>query len=78
MATLSAIITPNNITTATNTQTLTNKTLASANLITALTLDSAVGTSGQVLTSAGSGLPTWSTVNVTGSTIFSANNLGGF
>jgi hypothetical protein len=50
----------------TATQTLTNKTLtaptiASANLTTALTLAGAAGTNGQVLTSAGSGLPTWST-----------------
>jgi hypothetical protein len=49
-------------------QTLTNKTLtaptiASANLTTALTLAGAAGTSGQVLTSAGSGLPTWSSVS---------------
>jgi hypothetical protein len=49
----------------TDTQTLTNKTLtaptiASANLTTALTLAGAAGTNGQVLTSAGSGLPTWS------------------
>ena len=48
------------------TQTLTNKTLtaptiASANLTTALTLAGAAGTSGQVLTSAGSGLPSWTT-----------------
>jgi hypothetical protein len=53
------------IVTLTGTQTLTNKTLtaptiASANLTTALTLNGAAGTSGQVLTSAGSGLPTWS------------------
>ena len=56
----------------TDTQTLTNKTLtaptiASANLTTALTLAGAAGTSGQVLTSAGSGLPTWSAVTVPGS-----------
>jgi hypothetical protein len=49
----------------TDTQTLTNKTLtaptiASANLTTALTLAGAAGTNGQVLTSAGSGLPSWS------------------
>ena len=36
--------------------------ISSANLITGLTLAGAVGTSGQVLTSAGSGLPTWSTI----------------
>lgn len=50
------------------TDTLTNKTLtaptiASANLTTALTLAGAAGTNGQVLTSAGSGLPSWSTVS---------------
>ena len=49
------------------TQTLTNKTLtaptiASANLTTALTLAGAAGTNGQVLTSAGSGLPSWTTI----------------
>ena len=49
------------------TDTLTNKTLtspvlASANITTALTLTGAAGTSGQVLTSAGSGnAPTWAT-----------------
>ena len=53
----------------TDTQTLTNKTLtaptiASANLTTALTVAGASGTSGQVLTSAGSGAaPTWATVS---------------
>ena len=50
------------------TDTLTNKTLtaptiASANLTTALTLAGAAGTNGQVLTSAGSGLPTWTTIS---------------
>ena len=63
---LSGIITPTNVVTATSTTTLTNKTLtaptiASANLTTALTLAGAAGTNGQVLTSAGSGLPTWTT-----------------
>jgi hypothetical protein len=53
--------------TLTGTQTLTNKTLtaptiASANLTTALTLAGAAGTNGQVLTSAGSGLPSWTTL----------------
>jgi hypothetical protein len=52
--------------TLTGTQTLTNKTLtaptiASANLTTALTLAGAAGTNGQVLTSAGAGLPSWTT-----------------
>ena len=65
---LSGIITPSNVVTATSTTTLTNKTLtaptiASGNLTTALTLAGAAGTNGQVLTSAGSGLPTWSTPN---------------
>ena len=49
-------------------ETLTNKTLtaptiASANLTTALTLAGAAGTNGQVLTSAGSGLPSWTTIS---------------
>jgi hypothetical protein len=49
-----------------STSTLTNKTLtaptvASADLTTALTLAGAAGTNGQVLTSAGSGLPSWTT-----------------
>ena len=66
MTTLSGIITPTNLVTATSTTTLTNKTLtaptiASANLTTALTLAGAAGTNGQVLTSAGSGLPSWTT-----------------
>ena len=53
----------------TDTQTLTNKTLtaptiASANITTALTLTGAAGTSGQVLTSGGSGAaPTWTTAS---------------
>jgi hypothetical protein len=43
-------------------KTLTSPTLASANITTALTLTGASGTSGQVLTSAGSGsAPTWVT-----------------
>jgi len=54
-----------------DTQTLTNKTLAapvltSPNITTALTLTSAAGSSGQVLTSAGAGAaPTWTTPSVT-------------
>jgi hypothetical protein len=76
------------------TDTLTNKTLtaptlASANIITALTLTGASGTNGQVLTSAGTGAaPTWSspsttsisngtsnvTVNSSGGTITAATN----
>jgi hypothetical protein len=66
MANLTSIITPTNLVTLTGTATLTNKTLtaptiASANLTTALTLAGAAGTNGQVLTSAGSGLPSWTT-----------------
>ena len=65
---LSGIITPSNVVTASSTTTLTNKTLtaptiASANLTTALTLAGAAGTNGQVLTSAGSGLPSWTTIS---------------
>jgi len=76
MTTLSAIITPTNLVTATDTQTLTNKTLtaptiASANLTTALTLAGAAGTNGQVLTSAGSGLPTWSSPSAGALTLLS-------
>jgi hypothetical protein len=41
--------------------TITTATIASANLTTALTLAGAAGTNGQVLTSAGSGLPSWTT-----------------
>jgi hypothetical protein len=43
--------------------TLTSPVLASANLTTALTLNGAAGTNGQVLTSAGSGLPSWTTIS---------------
>ena len=56
----------------TDTQTLTNKTLtaptiASANLTTALTVAGAAGTSGQVLTSGGSGAaPTWASPSSAG------------
>jgi len=68
MTTLSDVITPTNLVTLTGTSTLTNKTLtaptvASANLTTALTLAGAAGTNGQVLTSAGSGLPSWTTLS---------------
>jgi hypothetical protein len=56
------------LSTLAGTETLTNKTLtaptiASANLTTALTLAGAAGTNGQVLTSAGSGLPSWTTIS---------------
>jgi len=83
MSNLSQILTPSNLVTLTGTDTLTNKTLTapvltSANLTTALTLNGAAGTNGQVMTSAGSGLPTWSSVKVTGSDIFLALNFGGF
>ena len=62
MATLSNLITPTNIVTTTNAVTLINKTLQSPNITNGLTLTGAAGTSGQVLTSAGSGAaPTWST-----------------
>lgn len=49
----------------------TNPTIASANLTTALTLAGAAGTSGQVLTSAGSGLPSWTTVSAGALTLIS-------
>lgn len=77
MTTLSAIITPTNLVTATGTETLTNKTLtsptiASANLTTALTLAGAAGSNGQVLTSSGTGsAPTWVTASAGAMTFIS-------
>jgi hypothetical protein len=71
----------------TDSQTLTNKTLtaptlASADITTALTLTGASGTSGQALTSGGSGVaPTWTTIAATpgGSTTqLQYNNAGAF
>jgi len=72
--------------TFTGTETLTNKTLTapvltSPNITTALTLTGASGTSGQVLTSGGSGAaPTWQTAGggSTGANLFLAYNFGGF
>ena len=114
MTTLSGIITPTNLVTATSTETLTNKTLTapiissisntgtltlptstdtlvgrattdtltnktltapvltSPNITTALTLAGAAGTNGQVLTSAGSGLPSWTTISSTPTIVRSA------
>jgi hypothetical protein len=65
------------LSTLAGTETLTNKTLtaptiASANLTTALTLAGAAGTNGQVLTSAGSGLPSWTTISSTPTIVRSA------
>jgi hypothetical protein len=63
-------------------KTLTAPTLASANIITALTLTGASGTNGQALTSGGSGnAPTWTTIGATpgGSTTqVQYNNAGAF
>jgi hypothetical protein len=54
--------------------TLTSPTLASANITTALTLTGASGTSGQVLTSAGSGTaPTWGSISATAITNGTSN-----
>lgn len=82
MTTLSGIITPTNLVTLTGTSTLTNKTLtaptiASANLTTALTLAGAAGTNGQVLTSAGSGLPSWTTPSAGALTLLSTVTASG-
>lgn len=58
MATLSSIVLPNNVTTATNTQTLTNKTLQDA----LVTLGGTNGNAGQAIISKGSGVaPEWGT-----------------
>jgi hypothetical protein len=62
MTTLSGIITPSNVLTATSTSTLTNKTIVDP----ILTLGSDQGTAGQVPVSQGAGLPpAWSTVSAT-------------
>jgi hypothetical protein len=53
MALLSGIITPSNVLTAVNTQTVTNKTLVDP----VLTLGSTEGTSGQAIVSQGAGQP---------------------
>ena len=50
----------------------TGPTIASLNLTTALTLAGAAGTNGQYLTSAGSGLPSWTTLSSTTSLVRSA------
>lgn len=65
-----------NLVSVTNTGTGSNvlataPTIASANLTTALTLAGAAGTNGQVLTSAGSGLPSWTTPSVAALTLLS-------
>jgi len=49
--------------------TIVTPTLQSANLTTALTLNGAAGTNGQVLTSAGSGLPSWTTISAVASVV---------
>lgn len=60
MATLSGIITPSNVLTSTSTNTVTNKTMVAANLTGATQFAGSSGTTGQVLTSAGSGAaPNW-------------------
>jgi hypothetical protein len=69
-------VTLNGVQTLTN-KTLTAPTIASANLTTALTLAGAAGTAGQVLTSAGTGNPTWTTPSAGAMTLIStatANN----
>jgi hypothetical protein len=59
-------------------KTLTSPTIASANITTALTLTGASGTSGQVLTSGGSGAaPTWTTVSGGGGGTLTISNKTG-
>jgi hypothetical protein len=69
-------VTLNGVQTLTN-KTLTAPTIASANLTTALTLAGAAGTNGQVLTSAGSGLPSWTTVGSGALTLLSTVTASG-
>lgn len=60
------------------TDTLTNKTIATPNITNGLLLNSAAGTSGQVLTSAGSGaVPTWATPATGAMTLISTKTLSG-
>jgi hypothetical protein len=84
---LSVPATTSTLATTSGTETLTNKTLTaptltSPNITTALTLTGAAGTSGQVLTSAGTGAaPTWTSASATpgGSTTqLQYNNAGAF
>jgi len=59
-------------------QTLTTPTLASPNITTALTLTGASGTSGQALTSGGTGVaPTWTTIGASAATPFTAGTVLG-
>ena len=80
-ATTSTLATTSGTETLTN-KTLTSPTLTSPNITTALTLTGAAGTSGQVLTSAGTGAaPTWTSASATpgGSTTqVQYNNAGAF
>lgn len=75
--------TSSTIATLTGTETFTNKTLTaptltSPNITTALTLTGAAGTSGQLLTSGGSGAaPTWTTVSVSAATPTAAGTVFG-
>lgn len=69
LAQLNTAVSDADVASIAGTETLTNKTLtsptiSSPNFTTALTLNGSTGTAGQVLTSAGSGLPTWSTPTV--------------
>lgn len=74
MATLSGIITPTNVLTATSTNTVTNKTIQAANITGATQFSGSSGTTGQVLTSAGSGAaPTWGDAPAGGNT---TSNIG--
>ncbi len=60
-------LTASAVATKTGTETLTNKTLQAPNITSGLTLAGAAGTSGQVLTSAGAGVPpVWASLAVLG------------
>ena len=78
MSTLSQFVAPQNVTTAENTQTLTNKTLQAANLTGATLFGGSAGTAGQVLTSNGAGqAPSYQAGFSTGKAIAMAVVFGG-
>lgn len=79
MAVFSSLITPSNVLTATNTQTVSNKTLSAPAISGNILLGGSAGTAGQALLSAGSGsTPTWGSAGIsTGKAIAMSIVFGG-